>query len=279
MGCQVQLSTEQPYFRTNKVKAVSYLHMLRAVVYIALSFVIDDVFMTLVWIGVAELLVAGWFWSLKMESWGLSMGLCVVQFLFPISLGISLIGGFIILGAAVVQMALLALIRGEGGYNFNQLANLDQAETREADLLQRRMFHLAVLAQIMKSLSVLVSGLATLAFLGWLDPILWLAPLPLFPVTLLLGMVNLIAGYGFFAGKDWGFHLTIIMVPVSFIETLLTLNGLIFLLGIWILTIMIPCLAKDGFYCKLFSRKRGGNFGYTQEVIKTQEHALTSDIE
>jgi len=279
MGCQVQLSIEQPYFRTNKVKAVSYLHMLRAVAYIALSFVIDDVFMTLVWIGIAELLVAGWFWSLKMESWGLSMGLCIVQFLFPISLEISLIGGLIILGAAAVQIVLLALIRGEGGYNFNQLVNLDQAETRKADLLQRRMFHLAVIAQIMKSLAVLVSGLAALAFLGWLDPILWLPPLPLVPLTLLLGMVNLIAGYGFFAGKDWGFHLTIVMVPVSFIETLLTLNGLIFLIGIWILTIMIPCLAKDGFYCKLFSRKRGNNFGHTQEVIKTQEHALTSDIE
>ncbi len=279
MGCQVQLSIEQPYFRTNKVKAVSYLHVLRAIVYIALSFVIDDVFMTLAWIGIAELFLAGWFWSLKMESWGLSMGLCVVQFLFPISLGISLIGGSIILGAAIVQMVLLALIRGEGGYNFNQLAHLDQAETREAGLLQRRMFHLAVLAQIMKSLAVLVSGLAALAFLGWLDPILWLSPLPLVPITLLLGTVNLIAGLGFFTGKDWGFHLTIIMVPVSFIETLLTLNGLIFLLGIWILTIMIPCLAKDGFYSKLFSRNRANYFGHTQEVIKTQEHAFTSDIE
>ena len=111
----MQLSTEQPYFRTDKVKAVSFLHILRTVVFLALSFIVDDIFMTLVWIGLAELLVAWWFWGLKMESWGLSMGVCIVHFLFPISLEISLVAGTIILGAAVVQIALLGLIRLEGG--------------------------------------------------------------------------------------------------------------------------------------------------------------------
>ena len=265
MGCQVQLSTEQPYFRTDKVKAVSLLHILRAIVYFTLSFVVDDVFMTLVWIGLAELFVGWWFWSLKMESWGLSLGVCVVQFLFPISLEISLIGGSVILGAAAVQIVVLVLIRLEGGYNFNQLAHLDQAETREADMIQSRMFQLAVLAQIMKSLAVLVSGLAILTVLGWFDPIPWLSSLPLIPVILILGIMNLIAGFGFFTGKDWGFHLTVVMVPVSFIETMLTLNGVIFLLGIWILTILIPCLAKDGFYSKLFRRVRQETSGHTQE--------------
>ena len=69
MGCQVQLSAEQPYFRTDKVKAVSLLHIVRAVVYIALSFIVEDVFMTLVWIGLADLFVGWWFWGLMMESW------------------------------------------------------------------------------------------------------------------------------------------------------------------------------------------------------------------
>ena len=214
-----------------------------------------------------------------MESWGLSLGVCFVQFIFPIMLAISFIGGFIILGTAVVQMIVLALIRLEGGYSFNQLAHLDQAETREANMMQRRMFQLAVLAQFMKALAVIGGGLATLAFLGWFDPIPWLSPVPLVPFTILLGFVNLIVGYGFFVGRDWGFHLTVAMVPVSFIETLLTLNGLIVLIGIWIFTILVPCLARDGFYSKLFRRIRKETVGHTQEVIKTQEEISFSDIE
>ena len=264
MGCQVQLSTEQPYFRTEKVKAASFLHCLRAVSYFALSFAVDDVFMMLVWIGLAELFVAWWFWSLKMESWGLSMGVCIVQFFFPVSLEISPVGGSIILGIAAVQMGVLILIRLEGGYSFNQLARLDQAETREASAIQSRMFHLAVSAQLLKSLAVIAGGVVALPFLGWLYPVPWFSSLPLIPLTLLLGIVNLIAGYGFFTGRDWGFHLTLIMVPVSFIETMLTLNGLIFLLGIWIFTILIPCLAKDGFYSKLFRRIRHETVEHTQ---------------
>jgi hypothetical protein len=279
MGCQVQLSTEQPYFRTDRVKIASFLHTLRAVIYFGLSFTIDDAFMTLVWIGLADLFVAWWFWSLKMESWGLSMGVCVVQFLFPISVEVSLIGGSIILGAAAIQMVVLGLIRREGGYSFNQFAQLDQAETREATMIQSRMFHLTVLAQIMKSIAVIVSGLAMLTVLGWLEPIPWLSLIPLIPTILVLGLVNLIVGYGFLAGRDWGFQLTVFMVPISFIETMLTLNGLIFLLGIWIFTILIPCLARDGFYSKLFKRVREETLGHTQEVIKTQEQVFFSDIE
>ena len=279
MGCQVQLSTEQPYFRTDKVKIVTLLHSIRAVVFLGLSFTVDDVFMTLVWIGLAELFVAWWFWSLKVESWGLSFGVSVVQFLFPISLEVSLIGGSIILGSATAQMVILLLIRRDGGYSYKQLAHLDQAETREADMMQTRMFQLAVLAQLMKSIAVIASGFAILTVLDYRDPIPWLNPIPLVPLTLALGFVDLIAGYGFHSGRDWGFQVTMVMVPVSFIETLLTLNGLIFLLGVWIFTIMIPCLARDGFYSRLFKKVRMESVGHTQEVIKTQELTSPSDIE
>jgi hypothetical protein len=279
MGCQVQLSIEQPYFRTDKVKTVGLLHVLRSILFIALSFVVDDGFMTLVGIGLAELFVGWWFWGLKMESWGLSLGVCFVHVLFPMPLEISLIGGSVILGASMIQMIVLVLIQNEGGYSFNQFAILDQAETREATMEQNRMFQLAVVAQFMKSIAVLAGGVAALAFLGWLDHIPWLAPIPLVPVTLLLGTINIIAGFGFYIGRNWGFHLTLAMVPVSFIETLLTLNGMVFLMGIWILTILIPCLAKDGFYARLFKRFRETSMGHTQEVIKTQELTSASDIE
>ncbi|MFW9963448.1 MAG: hypothetical protein ACFFCX_07785 [Candidatus Sifarchaeia archaeon] len=279
MGCQLQLSTEQAYFRTGKVKAVRFLHIVRAIMMITMSFIVDDVFLTLVGFGVVELFIAWWFWSLKMESWGLSMGVCIVQLLFPVSFGISIFGGIVILGTAAVQIVVLALIRIEGGYSFSQLAYLDQADTREATVLQSRMFHLAVLAQAIKSLVVLVGGLVALSFLGWFEPIPWLPPIPLVPLTFMMGLVNLTATCGFFTGRDWGFHLTVIMVPVSFIETMLTLNGLIFLFGIWILTILFPCLAKDGFYIKLFKRIREKSGRHTQEVIKSQELTSSSDIE
>jgi len=244
---------------------------------VTLSFIADDVFMVLAWIGFAEIVVAWWFWNLKMESWGLSVGVCIFQLLFPTTLVISLYGGAIILGATVVQLAVLGLIRLEGGYSYNHLAQLDQADARVATILQNRMYHLAVLAQIMKSLTVLAGGFVSLTYLGWYDPIPWLFPVPLIPVLFICGFTDLLASYGFYTGQDWGFHITVAMVPVSFIETLLTLNSLVFLLGVWTLTILIPCLAKDGFYAKLFNRLRTSTDGHTQEVIKTQKATSVSD--
>jgi len=279
MGCQVQLSTEQPYFRTEKVKIVSFLHALRAIGFIALSFTIDEGFMTLVGIGLAELFVAWWFWGLKFESWGLSFGVCLVHFLFPMTLEISLIGGAVILGASVIQMIVLTLIQNEGGYNFTHLAYLDQAEARPASAEQKRMFELAVLAQFIKALAVILGGFGSLMFIDWFYPVPWLTPVPLIPLTVIIGLVNLIAGLGLYTGRNWGFHLTLALVPVSFIETLLTLNGLIFLIGIWIFTIMVPCLAKDGFYSKLFPRIREKSVSHTQEVINAQKPTLPSDKE
>ncbi len=279
MGCQVQLSSEQPYFRTDKVKTVVYLHIIRAATLVTMSFMADEVSTILVGIGFAELVVAWWFWNLKMESWGLSIGVCMFQLLFPTTLGISLYGGAIILGVTVVQIALLGVIRLEGGYSYNHLAQLDQADTRAADVIQNRMYQLAVLAQIMKSFVVLAGGFVFLSFLGWFDPIPWLFPVPLVPVVFLFGFTDFLASYGFFTGRDWGFHLTLAMVPVSFIETLLTLNTLVFLLGVWILTILIPCLAKDGFYAKLFNRMRTSADRHTKEVIKTQKLTSVSDLD
>ena len=54
-----------------------------------------------------------------------------------------------------------------------------------------------------------------------------------------------------YRGKDWAFQLTVIMVPLSFIETMLTLLSMVFLIAVWILFLLNTCLAKDGFYFKL----------------------------
>jgi hypothetical protein len=97
-----------------------------------------------------------------------------------------------------------------------------------------------------------ISVLAT----GFLEVLPWSTVIPIGPVIVILLLLDLFATVGLFVGRDWGFHLTLIMVPVSFVETMLTLNPLVFLLAIWVLTIFIPCLARDGFYAKLFQRRR-----------------------
>ncbi|MFW9927181.1 MAG: hypothetical protein ACFFDM_10495 [Candidatus Thorarchaeota archaeon] len=257
MGCQVLLSTEQPYFRTDKVKFVTGLHTARAIIFITLSFVVEDVFMILLGIGFVELMVAWWFWNLKLESWGVSLGLCAFHFLFPAVLGISLLAMILLLGFSLVQIGVLGLIRSEGGFSFNHIAQLDQAEMREANSTQKRMYQLAVIGQGLKTLSLIISGsTVTLYAAGYAELIPWTSLIQIGPVMILLTLLDGLATVGLYLGLDWGFHLTLMMVPVSFIETFLSLNPFAFLMAIWVLTIFMPCIAKDGFYSKLFQRSR-----------------------
>jgi hypothetical protein len=69
-------------------------------------------------------------------------------------------------------------------------------------------------------------------------------------------LADAFATIGLATGREWGFHLTLVMVPISFIETLVMFNPLAFLLSIWVLTIFIPCLARDGFYSKVLKNVR-----------------------
>lgn len=218
---------------------------------------VDDVFIVLLGIGIAELAVAWWFWSLKLESWGVSFGVCVFHFLFPTAIGISLIATVLLLLSSMVQLGILGLIRYEGGYSFNHIALLDQAETRIADPVQNRMYQLAVLGQGFKTLSlILASFTVTIITAGYFEIIPWYSVVPAGVVMIFLILLDGFATVGLYLGLDWGFHLTLIMVPISFIETVFTLNPFTFLLAIWVLTIFMPCLAKDGFYAKLFQKRR-----------------------
>ncbi len=254
MGCEVQLSVEQPYFRNRKVKSIIILHIARALVLFAMSFSVDDVFMVFLVIAAVECVVAWWFWNLKLESWGLSMGICFFHLIFPSTLGIDLISTVLVLSTSLVQAFVLGLARAEGGFSFVEIALLDQAEKREATPVQKRMFQLAVTGQGLKTLSLVLGGfsyqlIAAVVALPW-------SQIPVGPVILFMIIVDGIATIGLYLGRDWGFHLTLVMVPISFIETMLTLNPLVFMLSIWVLTIFIPCLARDGFYSKVFENVR-----------------------
>jgi hypothetical protein len=254
MGCEVQLSTKQPYFRTFKVKLVTLLHFFRAIVFAVLSFMVDDVFMVFLALGVAEVFIAWWFWNLKIEGWGLSMGICILHLIFPSALGIEMVSTILVLAASLVQAFVLGLIRAEGGFSYVEIALLDQAEKREATPVQKRMFQLSVMGQGLKTLSMVLGGftfqiMAAEVVLPWTF-------IPVSPVIFLMILTDGIATAGLYLGRDWGFHLTLLMVPISFIETMLTLNPLVFMLAIWVLTIFIPCLARDGFYSKVFANVR-----------------------
>ena len=251
MGCEVQLSIEQPYIRTDYVLLNSLLHVARGIIFIALSFTITAMTDVLLGIGIVEIIIAWWFYSLKIETWGVSAGMCLFHILFPEILGVSLIAGTFILGMCAIQLLILGVIRRDGGYSFVRIASVDTQEIRNPGILQRRVFGLAVLAQIMKTFFVFIAAFMLFPILGFSEPVPWLSILPAFPTIVMMGTLDLLAGVGMYMGRDWAFQLTLIMIPISFIETMLTLLSPIFLTAIWILFLLIPCLAKDGFYYKL----------------------------
>ena len=256
MGCQVQLSVEQPYTRTDYVLLNSLFHVVRGIIFIALSFVISNVSSILFGIGIVELIIAWWFWSQKIEAWGVSAGVCFFHILVPQILGVSLIAGVFILVICGIQCIILGIIRKDGGYSFVRLASVDTQEIRIPGILQRRVFGLAVIAQILKSIFVLLGAVMLYPILGLSELIPWLGFFPVIPAIVILGFLDLIAGLGMYLGKDWAYQLTVIMVPISFLETMLTLLSPVFLIAIWILFLLNTCLAKDGFYYKLVQQER-----------------------
>lgn len=256
MGCQVQVSVEQPYTRTDYVLLNSLLHVVRGIIFIALSFVISNASSVLFGIGIIELVIAWWFWSLKIEAWGVSAGVCFFHILVPQILGASLIAGVFILVVCGIQCITLGLIRNDGGYSFVRVASVDTQEIRIPSSLQRRVFGIAVIAQILKSFFVLLGAVILYPIWGLSESIPWLGFFPVIPAIVILGFLDLIAGFGMYLGKDWAYQLTVIMVPISFLETMLTLLSPVFLIAIWILLLLNTCLAKDGFYYKLIQRER-----------------------
>jgi hypothetical protein len=232
------------------------LHVFRS----ALLFIIPPLFAdftgvaTLV--GIVELLIAAWIWSLRIESWGISFGMSLLQILFPMLAWTSPFIHALVLVISASQILMLLKIRREGGYSFLALASVDTAEERKATSIQRNMFNLTVVAQLIKTLFVFLGAVSFLIILGPFEPVPWFGVIPLAPTALLLGLVDLVAGIQLYRGVDWGFHLTLIMAPLSVVETLLTLLQPILLLGIWIAMLVAPCWARDGFYAKLFQRTR-----------------------
>lgn len=256
MGCKVQLSVEQPYTRTDYVVLNSLLHVVRGIIFLAFSFLFTTTSSVLLGIGFVELIAAWWFWSLKIEAWGVSAGIALFHLLFPEMLGVSLVAGALVVGISGIQCLILGIIRNDGGYSFVRIASVDSQEIKVPDSLQRRVFNLAVLAQFLKAILVLMGAALLYPVIGPLEPIPWLPIFPVIPAIIILGVLDLLAAVGMYDGRDWAFQLTVILIPLSFIETMLTLLSPIFLIAVWILLLLNTCLAKEGFYYKLNKRFR-----------------------
>lgn len=256
MGCEVQLSIEQPYFRTDFVLLASLIHVVRAIIFVALSLIPNEVSSALAGIGFIEIIAAWWLWSLKVESWGVSMGVSLFHILFPVALGISWFATTSIILVSFAQCLILGIIRQNGGYSFERIASVDNQERKSPGTLQKNVFSLAVIAQLLKAFFVLLGFVMLYPVLGLDEPIPWIGFFPVVLSILILGVIDIVAGLGMYLGRDWGYQLTVIMVPVSFVETMLTLLAPVFLIGVWILLLLNTCLAKDGFYYKLVQRKQ-----------------------
>ncbi len=59
--------------------------------------------------------------------------------------------------------------------------------------------------------------------------------------------MDIVAAAGLIKGKDWGFHLVTSMAAMGIVETVLSFSGAALLLSVWIVTLLMPCWAKNEF--------------------------------
>jgi hypothetical protein len=79
--------------------------------------------------------------------------------------------------------------------------------------------------------------------------------IPLAPLALVFGVLDLLAAFSTYLGKDWGFQLMVILGVLSFAEMWIAWSTPVFLTGIWIVMLWTMCLPKDAFYAKLFQSR------------------------
>ena len=224
--------------------------------------------LALIALGLIELLGARWLWSLKIEAWGVTAGVCFFHLLFPIVTFIRVAENWwqnellflqatewAIMILCFSQLLLLAMMRLKGFYSFESLAKIDSVPLRETSAFRRNTFSIVVLAQLFKAALVLLTGVVMLNILIPGSVIPWLPFLPVVPMVLLLGMLDLVAALGLIQGRDWAFHLTLLMCAVGFVETILTLVTPVLLISPWIVMLFTTCIAKDGFYYRLQRRR------------------------
>ncbi len=248
MSCQVNVSYPESVINHNRILLISLLHVTRAIIFIAISFTPADVLFIFAWVGVLELILARWFWSIRMESWGLAAGISLVHILFPMTVEISPLAVVAITTLSLVEIILLAIIRHDGAFSYVTMALTEPDQSIEVASVERRMFDLTLMAQVIKVLFVVLGIVGLSTVLTITDSIPWFPFLPLIPFAVVLCLIDIIVIIGFIQGRDWAFHLLVIMSCIGFVETVVAWAPMVILIAMWIVMLLMPCWVKNEFY-------------------------------
>ena len=253
MTCHSELQSTSSLSRFKPKEITAAIHISRAVLFsiIMLLDPISNFFIA--WFCFFELVVARWLLSLRMEAWGIAMGMCFFHFLLPVVSSISTIASSGILLLSIGEVILLFQIRKEGLFNFSKLPKYNRESITHPMTIQRNVFYLIILAQFFKTIFVIVGTYIVFYVEGLGGTILWLFNIPRIPLLLTLAGIDSAVIFGLYAGKEWAFHITIVMAVVGFVETLFAWMPWIILISIWIIILMLPCWAKDGFYLRFIN--------------------------
>jgi hypothetical protein len=181
---------------------VVLLHLLRALAFLTAAIIMSAEFIVPLMMGLVELVVAYWIWSLRMDAWGLSLGVALLHLLYPSLWTVSPLGSLLISASTVIQILALFAVRKDGGFNFNQIYSVDTQETRTAGSIQNRMLQLVVVTQTMKAVAMLFAGVMflTLETISPFPP--WLGLIPVGPFALGLAVLDLAAAVQLHAGAE-----------------------------------------------------------------------------
>ncbi len=240
------------------IRIASILSLGKGIVFAILSFVFPEGMVLLLGVGIIEIIIARWIWSLRIEAWGVAVGFSIFHILFPLALPVSAVGFWIIVGLSMSEITFLAQSRLKGYYGFVMLAKMDPPDSFQIVGIQRRMFNLVTIAQLMKTLSMFLGVYAVYSYEATIEPLSWYG-VPQVPLVLLLASMDLIATVGFHYSRDWAFQLVLVLAGLGFAETMLAWSVPVMLLAIWIITLLAPCWAKWGFYQGLHRRFHAGS--------------------
>ncbi len=253
MGCYVNIASVQTRAKSKAVMIASLLHIVTGILFIVLSLLFFEILPLFVGVGIIEFIIAKWLWSLRIESWGIATGFSFFHLIYPLALPISIVGFIAITIVSILQLVFLALVRIDGFYSFVHLARVDSVETSEPTSVQKTVFNLVFVAQLIKALFLFWGLLMLYTYESVMGPLDWYG-VPLFPLVLLFAILDLIAAIGFLLGQDWAFQLVLIMAALGLAETVLAGAVPILLISVWIITLLLPCWAKWGFYPKVLQR-------------------------
>ncbi|TXT57948.1 MAG: membrane protein of unknown function [Candidatus Thorarchaeota archaeon] len=254
MGCHVELDIDQPLIRSQLIRLVSFIHIGKAMVFITLYAIVPELFILITGIILLEVLVARWFWSMKIEAWGITLGFALLHIIFPVTFSVSPAVWFLLVSSSLIEIPILWKIRSNGYYSFITMAILDKETKRTAGALQKMMFNLTFLAQILKTVFIWIGIGIVSTQIGILDSIPWLGIIPQIPFAALFGFIDILTTIAFKRSKDWGFHLLTTMSVLGFVEYMVTGSFPVLLLSIWIIMLLTPCWVKDGFYPNLLTQ-------------------------